>query len=213
MYATIALPLLFSLFASTSAIPTHYNSELVARAAKAPPACAAKGKRDVIGSGSIAKRIAQADLPAVAQSWQDLCLKSGGDTTTGAPCVKLAGQDGIAALLGGADPCAQQDNADAMIDFAKSKGVTNKQALIDNAIAYRKHPRNAINLGGFTPSTPFCQKAPKNAELKGVVNAQLDGVNPGLFGGLQFPVVPFGDPASCPFGKTPNVATCTCEKK
>lgn len=100
-----------------------------------------------------------------------------------------------------------------MIDFAKSKGVKNKQALIgistdcyyalfishlnpiDNAIAYRKHPRNAINLGGVTPSTPFCQKAPKNSELKGVTNAQLDGVNPGVFGSPKFPVVPFGDRA------------------
>lgn len=78
----------------------------------APPACAARTKRDDFGSDSIAKRIAQDDLPAVAQSWQDLCLKSGGDTVTGAPCVKLAGQDGITALLGAADPCAQQDNAD-----------------------------------------------------------------------------------------------------
>jgi len=225
MYTVIALPILFSLIAGASAIPTYDSagivsrdlnvpSELFARAATAPPACAAKGKKRAVPvSGSIAKRIAQEDLPAVAQSWQDLCVKSGGDIVTGAPCVKLAGQDGITALLGAADPCAQQDNADAMIDFAKSKGVTNKQALIKNAIAYRKHPRNALNLGGVTPSTPFCQKAPKNAELDGVFNGQLDGVNPGLFGSPNFPVVPFGDPASCPFGQTPNVAKCVCEKK
>ena len=64
----------------------------------------------------------------------------------------------------------------------------------DNALAYRKHPRNALALtGGVTPSTPFCQQAPKNSELNGVVNAQLSGVNPGLFGGPQFAVVAFGD--------------------
>lgn len=142
---------------------------------------------------AIAKRIAQSDLGQVAQSWQDLCLKSGGDITTNQPCVKLAGIDGINALLANADPCAQQDNADAMINFAKSNGVTNKDALIGNAIAYAKHPRNALNINGIVPSTPFCQKAPKNAELKGVVRAQLDGVNPGLFGSPALGVFAFGD--------------------
>lgn len=142
---------------------------------------------------SIAKRIAQSDLPAVAESWQKLCLASGGDTVTNDPCVQLAGVNGINALLANADPCAQQDNADAMVDFAKSKGVTNRQALIDNAVAFRKHPRNALNINGVTPSTPFCQKAPRNAELKGVVNAQLDGVNPGLFGSPALGVFAFGD--------------------
>lgn len=72
------------------------------------------------------KRIAQSDLGAVAQSWQDLCNASGGDITTGNPCVQLAGIDGINSLLANADACAQQDNADAMVDFAKSAGVTNK---------------------------------------------------------------------------------------
>jgi len=225
MYASIAIPMLVSLFACTSAMPTNYgvadlaarapivesSLELLSRAATAPPACAKKGKRAPISSGSIAKRIAQSDLPAVAQSWQDLCNKSGGDLTTGTPCVTLAGDRGISALLANGAPCDQQDVADDMVTFAKSKGIKNKQALIDNAIAYRKHPRNALALdGGVTPSTPFCQKAPKNAELKGVVNAQLDGVNPGLFGGPKFTPVAFGDPASCPFGQKPNVGSCTC---
>jgi len=103
----------------------------------------------------------------------------------------LAGQKGIAALLANADTCAQQVNADAMVDFAKSPGINNKQALIDNAIAYRKHPRNALNINGITPSTLFCQKAPRNAELKGVVNAQLQGVDPGLFGSPNTGIVAF----------------------
>lgn len=87
--------------------------------------------------------------------------------------------------------CDQQDVADDMVTFAKSKGITNKQALIDNAIAYRKHPRNALNNGGTTPSTLFCENEPKNSELKGIVNKQLDGVDPGVFGNNQG-VVPFG---------------------
>jgi hypothetical protein len=52
-----------------------------------------------------------------------------------------------------------------MVDFAKLPGITNKQALIANAIAYRKHPRNALNIDGVVPSMPFCEKAPCNPEL------------------------------------------------
>jgi hypothetical protein len=79
-----------------------------------------------------------------------------------------------------------------MITFAKSPSVTNTQALIDNAIAYRKHPRNALNIDGVVPSTPFCQKAPQNSELNGVSNTQLDGVDPGLFGAPNIDIVAFG---------------------
>ena len=82
-----------------------------------------------------------------------------------------------------------------MIDFAKSANVTNGDALIQNAIAYRQHPRNALNILGVVPSTPFCQRAPRNQELVGVVNVQLDGVNPGIFGGPTFGLVAFGDGA------------------
>ena len=63
----------------------------------------------------------------------------------------------------------------------------------DEAKAYLAHPRNALNINGVTPSTPFCQSAPKNAELKSVVHKQLDGVNPGLFGSPALGVFAFGD--------------------
>ncbi|KAF4576697.1 hypothetical protein AB1N83_000542 [Pleurotus pulmonarius] len=163
---------------------------------------------------NLTKRLAQFDLPDVATAWQELCLISGADvfTPTGAdsPCVKLAGFDGINALLANADPCDQQDNADAMIDFAKSPGVSNSDVLVNFAIQYRKHPRNALNVLGVVPSTPYCQKPPRNAELKGIVNSQLDGVDPGVFGGPNSPMVSFGAPGTCPFGTAPDVATCSC---
>ncbi|THG98693.1 hypothetical protein EW026_g3543 [Hermanssonia centrifuga] len=202
--------------AATGATGGLSGRSLEARDAVAPPACAAKAtKRSEFskrfdGVPSIAKRIAQTDLPALAQSWQNLCIVSGGDITTNTPCVTLAGVNGINALLANADPCAQQVNADAMIDFAKSAGITNKQALIDNAITYAKHPRNALNINGVTPSTPFCAQAPKNAELKGIAHAQLAGVNPGLFGSPALGIFPFGQAGTCPFGTTPDVSTCTC---
>ena len=41
-------------------------------------------------------------------------------------------------------------------------------------------------------AVPYCQQAPKNAELIGVNHAQLDGVDPGLFGSPALGVFPFG---------------------
>jgi len=182
-----------------------------------PPACEAKQKRSEEsirargGINPLYKRIAQTDLGQVAQSWQDLCKASGGpQDPNNDPCVVLAGINGINALLAGADACAQQDNADAMVDFAKLPGINNKQALIDNAVAYRKHPRNALNINGVVPSTPFCENAPRNPELNGTVNGQLNGVDPGLFGSPNTTIVAFGAPGTCPFGQTADVATCTC---
>ncbi|TFK92276.1 hypothetical protein K466DRAFT_581998 [Polyporus arcularius HHB13444] len=191
-----------------------FGRDLEERAAKAPAACKAKKREDFTERSEdvpLVRRIAQTDLGAVAQSWQNLCLKSGGDTQTGDPCVKLAGINGINALLANADPCAQQENADAMIDFAKSRGIKNKAALIANAVSYAKHPRNALNINGVVPSTPFCQKAPRNAELKGLSHAQLKGVDPGLFGAPNIDIFSFGEPGSCPFGKKPDTKTCTCK--
>ena len=80
----------------------------------------------------------------------------------------LSRKNSISALLAGADPGAQQNNADAMIDFAKLPGIKNEQALIANAVAFRKHPRNPLDIGGgLVPSTPFCETALKNPELNG----------------------------------------------
>ena len=117
-----------------------------------------------------------------------------------------------------------------MIDFAKSAGVINSADLIANAVAYRQHDRNAFSVNGIIPSTPYCQKAAKNEELNGLVNAQLPAVNAAVFGGPSFGLVAFGDreyythqssvrhleltrttPASsCPFGATPDTDSCDC---
>ena len=44
--------------------------------------------------------------------------------------------------------------SDAMINFVKQPGVKNEPALIDNAVVYSEHPRNALNVDGIVPSTP-----------------------------------------------------------
>jgi hypothetical protein len=73
-------------------------------------------------------------------------MASGGPRDpTNDPCVVLAGINGIHALLVGAGACGQQNNADAIVNFAKLPGIKNMQALIDNAIAYRKHPRRRFS--------------------------------------------------------------------
>ena len=41
-----------------------------------------------------------------------------------------------------------------MINFVKQPGVKNEQALIDNAVMYRNHPRNALNFDGVVPLSP-----------------------------------------------------------
>ena len=108
--------------------------------------------------------------------------------------MELAGLSGINALLSTGGVCDQQDVADQMIDFAKSPGIVNGEALIAAAIAYRQHPRNADDIGdGVIPSTPYCTKTPRNSELVGIVNEQLPGVDPGLYGGPNDPIVAFGE--------------------
>ncbi|TFK63227.1 hypothetical protein BDN72DRAFT_964042 [Pluteus cervinus] len=156
------------------------------------------------------KRIAQSDLPSLAQEWQDLCLASGGDTSTNDPCVQLAGVQGINALLVDADPCDQQNVADAMIDFANSPGVTNQAALMAYAVKYMQHPRNAVEVMGVIPSSMYCQSPPANSELNGLYNAQLEGCDPGLYGSPYTPMVPFGSEGTCPYGYTADMSSCSC---
>jgi hypothetical protein len=104
----------------------------------------------------------------------------------------LGAFNGSKALQARADVCAQQDNADTMVDFAKLPGINNIQALINNAIAYRQHPRNVEITNDVVPSALFCGKAPRNPELNGIVNGQLKGVDPGLFGSPNTGIVAFG---------------------
>ena len=79
-----------------------------------------------------------------------------------------------------------------MVDFAMLPRINNQLALVDNAVVYRKHPRNALNNGGVVPSTLFCGTAPRNLGVSGVVNGQLARVDPGLFGSPNTATVAFG---------------------
>ncbi|KAJ7709753.1 hypothetical protein B0H17DRAFT_236727 [Mycena rosella] len=158
-------------------------------------------------STTAAKRYAFHDFE---DAWLDLCTSSGGDIFDDSdPCFEL-GINGYSALFAEADVCAQQENADAMITFAKSQGVVNSAQLIDVALAYRQLSRESVEIMGFYPSTPYCTIAPINPELGGVWNDQPQGVQQGIYGGPNYPIVPFGDDGSCPYGQTPDVNTCSC---
>ncbi|KAJ7271955.1 hypothetical protein B0H12DRAFT_1228818 [Mycena haematopus] len=145
------------------------------------------------------------------ETWFDLCMNSGGDLSYGDadPCFDY-GLDGFSALCADADVCAQQAVADAMITFAKSDGVRNSADLIQVALAYRKLPREVEEIFGFYPSTPYCSIRPINTELYGIWNEQPEGVTVGLYGGPTYPIVPFGQDGSCPYGQFPDVTSCSC---
>ncbi|KAJ7685355.1 hypothetical protein DFH06DRAFT_1158209 [Mycena polygramma] len=143
-------------------------------------------------------------------AWFDLCSNSGGNVFEDSdPCFDY-GIDGFSALFADADVCAQQETADAMITFAKSEGVTNSADLIQFAVSYRRMPRESVQLFGFYPSTPYCGVRPFNTELNGVWNEQPEGVTVNLFGGPKYPIVPFGQDGSCPYGQFPDVTSCSC---
>lgn len=102
----------------------------------------------------------------------------------GQVCGTLAGQ-AITPLLAAQGECTQQDMADSIIDAAQQFDDATKQNMIQLAIEYRQAEKNTPP--DFTTNPPtnrnsvFCQKAPKNAELNGLVQAQDPANDPDAF--------------------------------
>ncbi|KAJ7174014.1 hypothetical protein C8R43DRAFT_1119403 [Mycena crocata] len=159
---------------------------------------------------AVAKRYNAYEFHDFGDAWFDLCMNSGGDIFHDSdPCFTY-GINGFSALLADADVCAQQENAEAMITFAKSRGVLNSVELIQVATAYRRLPRESVQIFGLYPSTPYCGRASIHPELRGIWNEQLEFVTIGLFGGPNYPIVRFGEEGSCPYGLSPDVTSCSC---
>ncbi|WAQ89842.1 hypothetical protein PtA15_11A534 [Puccinia triticina] len=102
-------------------------------------------------------------------------------------CGTFAG-DAIAPLLAASDECAQQDMADRIIDAAKnlSNGITSsdtRNQMIITAMAYREAEKNTLPIyPDLIPrNSVYCQKPPKNSELKGLVQKQDPANGPLLF--------------------------------
>ncbi|KAG5647447.1 hypothetical protein DXG03_009377 [Asterophora parasitica] len=154
------------------------------------------------------KRIAQ-NIPAATQKWEQACLAAGG----GQRCNPIS-VTAFSTLLAAPGPCEQQNAADQMIDLAKQLG--NNAEMIRLTQIFVQQPRNTRSQPNqpTSQSVPYCQQAPKNAELRGLFQCQFAGANPSVFvGGAAVGsagTIPFGKnapvrpPGSCP--ASPNAA-------
>ncbi|KAF7422329.1 hypothetical protein PC9H_010485 [Pleurotus ostreatus] len=126
-------------------------------------------------------------------------------------CGVLAGA-AITPLLAAQPECSQQDHADAIIDAAKQFDAATQANMIALAIEYRQAEKNTPPDFTTNPPTPrnsvFCQKAPKNPELNGLVQAQDPANDPTIFfDPATKATVRLGDqPNTFPFGQAGGAA-------
>ncbi|KAL5513871.1 hypothetical protein ACEPAG_2632 [Sanghuangporus baumii] len=137
------------------------------------------------------KRIAQVIADSTAD-WEKACLAAGG----AGQCNPVS-QTAFTSLLAAGGNCDQQDAADSMIDLAKQ--LNNDPDMIRLAQIFVQQPRNAPD----SLQVPYCQKAPKNAELNGFFHCQFAGSDFTKFSGDQTGNLPLGlsavnPPGSCP---------------
>lgn len=137
------------------------------------------------------------EQPAVLQKLRDAC--------PGQVCGTLAGQ-AVSPLLAAQGECTQQDMADAIIDASKQFDAATQANMVAIAVEYRQVEKNTPP--DFTTNPPslrnsvFCQKAPKNAQLNGLVQAQDPANDPNLFfdPATQATVKKGAQPNTLPFG-------------
>ncbi|KAK0469659.1 uncharacterized protein EV420DRAFT_55475 [Desarmillaria tabescens] len=102
----------------------------------------------------------------------------------GQVCGTLAGA-AITPLLAAQPECSQQDMADQIIDAAAQFDADTQANMIALAIEYRQAEKNTPPDFSTQPPTPrnsvFCQTAPKNSQLNGLVQAQDPANDPNLF--------------------------------
>ncbi|KAF9444810.1 hypothetical protein P691DRAFT_627410, partial [Macrolepiota fuliginosa MF-IS2] len=137
------------------------------------------------------KRINQTTIDSVTP-WETACTNAGG----GAQCNPIA-VSAAATLLAAAGPCDQQNSGDQMIDLAKQ--LKSDPEMIRLAQIFVQQPRNAPD----SLQVPYCQQAPKNAELNGLFHCQFSGSKFPQFSGDGSGNVPLGltavnPPGSCP---------------
>ncbi|KAG5641750.1 hypothetical protein DXG03_004295 [Asterophora parasitica] len=137
------------------------------------------------------KRIAQVIVEAT-RDWEQACLRAGG----GQQCNPIS-QQGFSSLLAAGKNCDQQDAGDAMVSLAKT--LSNDAEMIRLAQLYVQQPRNAPD----SLQVPYCQQAPKNAELNGLFHCQFAGSNFSRFSGDQTGNLPLGVAALNPAGSCP----------
>ncbi|TFK27135.1 hypothetical protein FA15DRAFT_653798 [Coprinopsis marcescibilis] len=99
-------------------------------------------------------------------------------------CGTLAGA-AITPLLAAQPECSQQDFADSIIDASRQFDEATQANMIAIAQEYRQAEKNTPPDFSSNPprlrNSVFCQKAPSNAELEGLVQAQDPANDPELF--------------------------------
>lgn len=134
-----------------------------------------------------------------------------GSACRGDVCGVLGGRT-IGTLLAASPECSQQDLADEIIDASKNEDAATAANMVQLAIQFRQCEKNTPP--DFTANPPsarnsvFCQKAPRNPELIGLVQAQDPANDPTLFfdpalratvlAGSQANTAPFGGAAAPP---------------
>ncbi|KAI0749414.1 hypothetical protein C8Q80DRAFT_623560 [Daedaleopsis nitida] len=127
-----------------------------------------------------------------------------GQACPGQVCGVLSGA-AITPLLAAQPECSQQDMADQIIDAAQQFDAATKANMIALAIEYRQAEKNTPPDFSTNPPTNrnsvFCQTAPKNAELNGLVQAQDPANDPNVFfdPALQKSVTKGSQPNTAPF--------------
>ncbi|KAJ3860206.1 hypothetical protein EV359DRAFT_49579 [Lentinula novae-zelandiae] len=142
------------------------------------------------------KRIAQTIADSTT-AWVAACTAAGG----AGQCSTIS-QTAFTTLLAAGGNCDQQNAADSMIDLAKT--LNNDPDMINLAQIFVQQPRNAPD----SLQVPYCQTAPRNAELNGLFHCQFASSDFTKFSGDQTGNLPLGlsavsPPGSCPALNTP----------
>ncbi|XP_006459399.1 hypothetical protein AGABI2DRAFT_191384 [Agaricus bisporus var. bisporus H97] len=141
------------------------------------------------------------EQPPVLQKLQNAC--------PGQVCGVLAGQ-AVTPLLAAQPECSQQDMADQIIDACRQFDVDTQANMIAIAKEYRQVEKNTPPDFSTNPPTlrnsVFCQKAPRNSELEGLVQAQDPANDPNVFFDPEknTSVKKGAQPNTSPFGGTTN---------
>ncbi|KAI0062960.1 hypothetical protein BV25DRAFT_1803070 [Artomyces pyxidatus] len=137
------------------------------------------------------RRIAQTIADSTTL-WVKACVPAGG-----ADQCNTISQNAFQTLLAAGKNCDQQDAADQMVDLAHT--LNNDPDMIRLAQIFVQQPRNAPD----SLQVPYCQTAPKNAELNGLFHCQFSSSDFTKFSGDQTGNLPLGvsavnPPGSCP---------------
>ncbi|KAI0063266.1 hypothetical protein BV25DRAFT_1824301 [Artomyces pyxidatus] len=139
----------------------------------------------------VQKRIAQTIADSTAE-WVKAC-----DAAGGADQCNAISQVAFQTLLAAGKNCDQQDAADKMVDLAKK--LDSDPEMIRLAQLFVQQPRNAPD----SLQVPYCQTAPKNAELNGLFHCQFASSDFTKFSGDQTGNLPLGVSAVTPPGSCP----------